>query len=133
MIFGRLAAVRNWFSEYGHAYGGLGVSLALAAGAGVIASFWVWIAAVMGVYWERKVRPAAVAKMEELQPRKARCETAGYRDAGHADSASDVSSACRALARLTHGAIPAAIPSITPKVCSVNGPIFVMIGYMPAF
>jgi len=58
--------LRNWFSEYGHAYGGFGVSLALAAFVGIIASFWVWIAAVMGVYWERKAGPAAVAKMEEL-------------------------------------------------------------------
>ena len=58
--------LRNWFAEYGHAYGGFGVSLALAAAVGIIASFWVWIAAVMGVYWERKAGPAAVAKMEEL-------------------------------------------------------------------
>ena len=58
--------LRNWFAEYGHAYGGFGVSLALAAAVGLIASFWVWIAAVMGVYWERKAGPAAVAKMEEL-------------------------------------------------------------------
>jgi uncharacterized BrkB/YihY/UPF0761 family membrane protein len=58
--------LRNWFNEYGHAYGGFGVSLALAAAVGLIASFWVWIAAVMGVYWERKAGPAAVAKMEEL-------------------------------------------------------------------
>jgi uncharacterized BrkB/YihY/UPF0761 family membrane protein len=58
--------LRNWFGEYGHAYGGFGVSLALAAAVGLIASFWVWIAAVMGVYWERKAGPAAVAKMEEL-------------------------------------------------------------------
>ena len=29
-------------------------------------SFWVWIAAVMGVYWEHKAGPAAVAAMEEL-------------------------------------------------------------------
>jgi uncharacterized BrkB/YihY/UPF0761 family membrane protein len=58
--------LRNWFSEYGHAYGGFGVSLALAAFVGIIASFWVWIAAVMGVYWERKAGPAAVAAMEEL-------------------------------------------------------------------
>jgi uncharacterized BrkB/YihY/UPF0761 family membrane protein len=58
--------LRNWFTEYGHAYGGFGVSLALAAAVGLIASFWVWIAAVMGVYWERKAGPAAVAKMEEL-------------------------------------------------------------------
>jgi hypothetical protein len=33
---------------------------------GIVASFWVWIAAVMGVYWERKAGPAAVADMEEL-------------------------------------------------------------------
>ena len=58
--------LRNWFGEYGHAYGGFGVSLALAAFMGLIASFWVWIAAVMGVYWERKAGPAAVAKLEEL-------------------------------------------------------------------
>jgi uncharacterized BrkB/YihY/UPF0761 family membrane protein len=58
--------LRNWFSEYGRAYGGFGVSLALAAAVGIIASFWVWIAAVMGVWWERKAGPAAVAQMEEL-------------------------------------------------------------------
>jgi ascorbate-specific PTS system EIIC-type component UlaA len=58
--------LRNWFGEYGHAYGGFGVALALAAGVGIIASFWVWIAAVMGVYWEHKAGPAAVAQMEEL-------------------------------------------------------------------
>lgn len=58
--------LRNWFGEYGHAYGGFGISLALVAFVGLIASFWVWIAAVMGVYWERKAGPAAVAKMEEL-------------------------------------------------------------------
>jgi uncharacterized BrkB/YihY/UPF0761 family membrane protein len=58
--------LRNRFGEYSHAYGGFGVSLALAAFMGLIASFWVWIAAVMGVYWERKAGPAAVAKMEEL-------------------------------------------------------------------
>jgi hypothetical protein len=46
--------------------GGFGVSLALAAFVGIIASFWVWIAAVMGVWWERRARPAAVAAMEEL-------------------------------------------------------------------
>ena len=48
------------------AYGGFGVSLALIAAVGIIASFWVWIAAVMGVYWEHKAGPAAVAAMEEL-------------------------------------------------------------------
>jgi uncharacterized BrkB/YihY/UPF0761 family membrane protein len=58
--------LRNWIAEYGHAYGGFGVSLALIAAIGIIASFWVWIAAIMGVYWEHKAGPAAVAAMEEL-------------------------------------------------------------------
>jgi uncharacterized BrkB/YihY/UPF0761 family membrane protein len=58
--------LRNWFGEYGNAYGAFGVGLALIAALGIIASFWVWIAAVMGVYWERKAGPAAVAAMEEL-------------------------------------------------------------------
>ena len=57
---------RRWIAEYGHAYGGFGVSLALIAAIGIISSFWIWIAAVMGVYWERKAGPAAVAAMEEL-------------------------------------------------------------------
>jgi len=48
------------------AYGGFGVSLALIAFVGLIASFWVWIAAAMGVWWERKAGPSAVARMEEL-------------------------------------------------------------------
>ena len=58
--------LRNWFGEYGHAYGAFGISLALAAFVGIIASFWVWIAAMMGVWWERKAGPANVAAMEEL-------------------------------------------------------------------
>ena len=58
--------LRNWFGEYGNAYGAFGVGLALIAAVGIIASFWVWIAAVMGVYWERRAGPAAVAAMEEL-------------------------------------------------------------------
>lgn len=58
--------LRNWFGAYGHAYGGFGVSLALAAFVGIIASFWVWIAAMMGVWWERKAGPAAVAAIGEL-------------------------------------------------------------------
>ena len=58
--------LRNWFGEYGNAYDAFGVGLALIAALGIIASFWVWIAAVMGVYWERKAGPAAVAAMEEL-------------------------------------------------------------------
>jgi uncharacterized BrkB/YihY/UPF0761 family membrane protein len=58
--------LRNWVAEYGHAYGSFGVSLALIAAIGIFSSFWVWIAAVMGVYWEHKAGPAAVAAMEEL-------------------------------------------------------------------
>ena len=58
--------LRNWFGEYGNAYGAFGIALALIAAVGIIASFWVWIAAVMGVYWERKAGPAAIAAMEEL-------------------------------------------------------------------
>jgi uncharacterized BrkB/YihY/UPF0761 family membrane protein len=57
--------LRNWFGEYGHAYGGFGVGLALIAFTGIIASFWVWIAAAMGVWWERRAGPAAVAAMEK--------------------------------------------------------------------
>jgi uncharacterized BrkB/YihY/UPF0761 family membrane protein len=59
-------SIRRWFAEYGHAYGGFGVALALIAAVGIIASFWVWIAAVMGVYWEHRAGPAAVTAMEEL-------------------------------------------------------------------
>lgn len=58
--------LRHWFGAYGHAYGGFGVALALIAAIGIIASFWVWIAAVMGVYWEHKAGPAAIAAMEKL-------------------------------------------------------------------
>lgn len=58
--------LRNWFGAYGHAYGGFGVALALIAAVGIIASFWVWIAVVMGVYWEHKAGPAAVTTMEKL-------------------------------------------------------------------
>jgi hypothetical protein len=58
--------MRDWVSEYSHAYGGFGVGLALIAFVGITASFWVWIAAVIGVYWEHKAGPAAVTAMEEL-------------------------------------------------------------------
>ena len=58
--------LRNWFGQYGHAYGGFGVGLALIAFVGIIASFWVWIATVMGVYWQHKAGSAAVTAMEEL-------------------------------------------------------------------
>jgi hypothetical protein len=79
--------LRNWFGEYGHAYGGFGISLALAAFTGIIGSFWVWIAAVMGVYWERKAGPAAVARMEKPVSRHQRviAGSDGYTEdgAGH--------------------------------------------------
>ena len=51
----------------------LGVSLALIAAIGIISSFWIWIAAVMGVYWERKAGPAAVAAMENRRRLGRRC------------------------------------------------------------
>ena len=68
--------LRKWFGEYGNAYGAFGIALALIAAVGIIASFWVWIAAVMGVYWERKAGPAAVAAMEELSVRTQRVDKA---------------------------------------------------------
>lgn len=68
--------LRKWVAEYGHAYGGFGVSLALIAAIGIISSFWIWIAAVMGVYWERKAGPAAVAAMEELSAEISASESA---------------------------------------------------------
>ena len=58
--------LRYWFGVYGHGYGGFGIGLALISFTGIIASFWVWIAAVMGVYWEYKAGPAAVSAMEKL-------------------------------------------------------------------
>jgi uncharacterized BrkB/YihY/UPF0761 family membrane protein len=58
--------LHRWFAGYGHAYGGFGIGLALLAFVGIFASFWVWIGAVMGVYWEWKAGPAAVAEMEQL-------------------------------------------------------------------
>jgi hypothetical protein len=33
---------------------------------GILALFWVWVAAVMGVYWERKAGSSAVATMHKL-------------------------------------------------------------------
>jgi hypothetical protein len=64
--------LHRWFSEYGEAYGGFGVGLALMAAVALIATFWVWIAAVMGIYWERKAGSAVVARMEELSAGRAR-------------------------------------------------------------
>jgi uncharacterized BrkB/YihY/UPF0761 family membrane protein len=58
--------LHRWFGAYGSAYGSFGIGLAMIAFIGIFASFWVWIAAAMGVYWERRAGPAAVAKMEKL-------------------------------------------------------------------
>jgi hypothetical protein len=63
--------LHKWFSEYGEAYGYFGIGLAIMAGVAIIATFWVWIAAVMGIYWERKAGSAVVAKMEELSAERA--------------------------------------------------------------
>jgi hypothetical protein len=48
-----------------HAYGSFGIALSIIAYVGLIALFWVWIAAVMGTYWENKAGSAAVAAMRE--------------------------------------------------------------------
>ena len=64
LVSWRMAA--SELTALAYAYGAFGVGLALIAALGIIASFWVWIAAVMGVYWERKAGPAAVTAMEEL-------------------------------------------------------------------
>jgi hypothetical protein len=42
------------------------------AAVALIDTFWVWIAAVMGIYWERKAGSAVVARMEELSAERAR-------------------------------------------------------------
>jgi len=49
--------MRKWLSAYGHAYGGFGVALAFLSWIGVLATFWVWIAAIAAVYWERYASP----------------------------------------------------------------------------
>jgi uncharacterized BrkB/YihY/UPF0761 family membrane protein len=57
--------LRNWFSAYGRAYGAFGVALALMSWIGIVALFWVWIAAAQGVYWERRAGRDAVLAMEQ--------------------------------------------------------------------
>jgi hypothetical protein len=73
--------LRNWFGEYGHAYGGFGISLALAAFVGLIASFWVWIAAVMGVYGSTKQDRPPSLTWRNCRPSSARHRRPGC----HAD------------------------------------------------
>jgi hypothetical protein len=58
--------LHSWLSAYGHAYGSFGIGLAMVAYLGILALFWVWVAAVMGVYWERKAGSSAVAAMHEM-------------------------------------------------------------------
>ena len=58
--------LHRWFRAYGHAYGSFGIGLGIIAYVGLIALFWVWIAAIMGVYWERKAGSSAVAAMHKL-------------------------------------------------------------------
>ena len=55
----------SWFGWYGQAYGAFGVALALMSWMGILALFWVWIAAAQGVYWERRADAATVLAMEQ--------------------------------------------------------------------
>jgi membrane protein len=64
--------LHRWLSGYGHAYGSFGIALSIIAYVGLIALFWVWIAAVMGTYWESKAGSAAVAAMQEMSAENAR-------------------------------------------------------------
>ena len=58
--------LHRWFNAYGRAYGSFGIGLGIIAYVGLIALFWVWIAAIMGVYWERRAGASAVAAMHKL-------------------------------------------------------------------
>jgi uncharacterized BrkB/YihY/UPF0761 family membrane protein len=58
--------LHSWLRAYGLAYGAFGIALSIIAYVTVIALFWVWVATVMGTYWERKVGSSAVAAMHEL-------------------------------------------------------------------
>jgi uncharacterized BrkB/YihY/UPF0761 family membrane protein len=64
--------LRNWFGEYGNAYGAFGVGLALIAALGIIASFWVWIAVVMGSTGNAKPDPPRSPPWRNSQPTSAR-------------------------------------------------------------
>jgi uncharacterized BrkB/YihY/UPF0761 family membrane protein len=89
---------RRWIAEYGHAYGGFGVSLALIAAIGIVSSFWIWIAAVMGVYWERKAGPAVVAAMEKLSAEISAPEE-GQEEATASEKAAGLHLGCLPLTR----------------------------------
>jgi len=58
--------LHRWLGAYGHAYGGFGIALSMVAYLGILALFWVWVAAVMGVYWEQKAGSSAVTAMHRL-------------------------------------------------------------------
>jgi uncharacterized BrkB/YihY/UPF0761 family membrane protein len=64
--------LHTWVRAYGQAYGGFGIALSIIAYVGLLALFWVWVAAVMGEYWQRKAGSAAVAAMQELSADVAR-------------------------------------------------------------
>ncbi len=66
--------LHSWLRAYGQAYGGFGIGLSIIAYLGIIALFWVWIAAVMGVYWERGAGTSEVEHLRELSERDARDE-----------------------------------------------------------
>ena len=70
--------LRNWFGAYGHAYGPFGVSLALMSWIGIVAAFWVWIAAASGVYWERRAGSDAVAAMEHSSDERGTARIGGW-------------------------------------------------------
>ena len=64
--------LRNWFGEYGNAYGGFGIGLALIAAIGIVASFWVWIAAVWASTGNAKPDPPQSPPWRNYQPTSAR-------------------------------------------------------------
>ena len=55
----------RWFAWYGGAYGGFGIALALMSWVGILALFWMWIAAAQGVYWEHRDGAPDVDALEQ--------------------------------------------------------------------
>lgn len=55
----------HWFGWYGQAYGSFGVALAVMSWVGIVATFWIAIAVVQGVYWENRADSAAVRAIEQ--------------------------------------------------------------------